>query len=419
MRIVLATLLVLVQVARVAAIPLWTETLDRIDRTLAVQSPGGFVRAELSGRFDLEGYYVDQRPPGLIFGDDGFFANPRLALFLDAHVGRHLYAFVQARFDRGFDPRSSSADARADEYLMRYTPWDRPLLNLQVGKFATMVGNWVPRHDSWNNPFITAPLPYEHVTTVSDARAPGTPAEFLARRDLPDKKRLWVPVIWGPNYTSGVAAFGRLFAFDYALEVKNAALAARPEEWDGSDRGWDEPTVGGRLGWRPAPAWSLGTSASTGPYLRDDAAPTLGRGQHTHDLRETVAGLDAAFARRHLELWSEFFAARFEVPIACRGCAGGPTTDDADTIAYYLEGRYKVTPALFAALRWNQQLFGEVDDGRGGDAAWDRDAWRAEAAVGYRFDRHTQAKVQYGYSRQTGDLQQGEQLVALQLTIRF
>jgi hypothetical protein len=418
MRTLVAALLLLVSAARAAAIPLWSDTLDRLDRALAVQSPGGFVRAELSGRFDLEGYYIDQRPPGLIFGGDGFFANPRLALFLDAHVGRHVYAFVQARFDRGFDPRASSADARADEYLLRYTPSDEPVVNLQVGKFATMVGNWVSRHDSWTNPFINAPLPYENVTTISDASAPGSPLEFLARRNLPDKKREWVPVIWGPSYASGVAVFGRVDAFDYALEVKNAALATRPAEWDGSDRGWDEPTVSGRLGWRPAPAWSLGASGSSGPYLRDEAASSLERGQHTHNLRETVAGVDAGFARRHLELWAELFAARFEVPIACGNCAGGPRVDEADTIAYYLEGRYKLTPALFAALRWNQQLFAEVDDLRGGQD-WDRDVWRAEVALGYRFDRHTQAKVQYGYSRQTGDLQQGEQLVALQLTVRF
>jgi len=117
--------------------------------------------------------------------------------------------------------------------------------------------------------------------------------------------------------------------------------------------------------------------------------------------------------------WGEFFAARFEVPIACRTCPGDPTSFDADTAAYYVEARYKLTPALFAALRWNQQFFGDVDDGLGPERPWDRDAWRAESAVGYRFDRHTQAKLQYGYSRQTGDVQQGEQLVAVQLTVRF
>ena len=100
---------------------------------------------------------------------------------------------------------------------------------------------------------------------------------------------------------------------------------------------------------------------------------------------------------------------RFEVPRA----------GDADTLAYYLEGRYALTPSLFAALRWNQQFFGDVADSSGDQHAWDRDAWRVDTALGYRFTRHVQAKLQYSYDRQRGDLQQGEQLVAAQLTLKF
>ena len=45
-----------------------------------------------------------------------------------------------------------------------------------------------------------------------------------------------------------------------------------------------------------------------------------------------------------------------------------PRVGDADTFAYYLEGKYKFTPQLFGALRWNQQLFATVPDGLGGSA---------------------------------------------------
>jgi hypothetical protein len=41
----------------------------------------------------------------------------------------------------------------------------------------------------------------------------------------------------------------------------------------------------------------------------------------------------------HLQLWAEFFEARFAVP------RGG----NADTFAYYFEGKYKFTPKLFGA----------------------------------------------------------------------
>ena len=45
--------------------------------------------------------------------------------------------------------------------------------------------------------------------------------------------------------------------------------------------------------------------------------------------------------------------------------------------------------------------------------------WRLDTALGWRFARHLQAKLQYAFSRQTGRLQQGQQLVAAQLTLRF
>ena len=397
-----------------AVAPLCAET-GWPGRPLAVASPGGLLRAELSGLLDVEGYWIDQRPPGLVFGDGDSFANPRLSLFLDARAGRHLYGFVQARFDRGFDPRErTNGAARLDEYLVRWTPLDDPRVNLQFGKFATIVGNWVARHDSWRNPFVDAPLPYENVTIVSDASAPATPAEFLARRRLPDRKRLWLPIVWGPSYASGGAVFGRLGAFEYAAEAKNAALSSRPHEWDPRVRGWDDPTASLHLAWHPRPAWAVGASFSSGPYLRDESARTLAPGQAPGDFRQSVVGADASYAWRHLEVWAEFFASRFEVPIRRRA-----TSIDADTAAYYVETRYRLTPRLFAALRWNQQFFGEVPDGQGGERSWDRDVWRADAAVGWRVARPLQAKLQYAFGRQAGGLQQGEQLVAAQLTFKF
>jgi hypothetical protein len=401
-----AALVVLCAVGGVAAQAEW---FDRLDRVLAVSSPGGTARAELSGLVDVEGYTIDRRPPGLIFGGGDALVNPRLTLFLDGWLGKHLYGFVQARADRGFDPRSPDPSVRLDEYLLRWTPLAGPALHVQAGKFATVAGNWVPRHHSWDNPFVTAPLPYENVTIVSDASAPAGPGEFLARRNVPDRKETWVPIVWGPSYTSGAAVTGHVGHFDYAAEVKNAAPSSRPAIWDPTDRGWDDPTAGARLGWRPAAAWSFGTSFSAAPYLRARAEPTLPAGTSLDDFRQWLVGGDASYAHRHLELWAEFFASRFEVP----------NVGDADTAAWYVEGRYKLTPRLLAALRWNQQLFGDVEDRLGRDRAWDRDAWRADTALTWRFDRHLQAKLQYSYFRQAGDLQQGEQLVAVQATVKF
>src|SRR5262245_40153621 len=257
--------------ALVVAVVLWAtaacaqvafdRALDRVHRALGVASADGRFRADLSGLLDVEGYYIDQRPPGLVFGGGSGLVNPRLTLFLDAHAGPRLYGFVRARFDRGFDPRERPAgSARLDEYLGRWTPLADPRLNLQFGKFATVFGNWAARDDSWTNPFINAPLPYENVTIVGDAKAPASLDEFLARRNVPDKKNDWVPMVWGPSYTSGGAVFGRLGAFDYAAEAKNAPLSTRPHYWDPSMRASERPSAAARLGWRPGAAVAVGAS---------------------------------------------------------------------------------------------------------------------------------------------------------------
>jgi hypothetical protein len=145
--------------------------LDRIDRALTISAFDDRVRARLSGTLDIEGYLLQQPPPGLLFTSSEALFNPRLTLFLDVQIGSVLYLFAQARADRGFDPSDQGARLRLDEYALRLTPWEDGRFNLQVGQFATVVGNRSARHASWENPFITAPLPYENLTGVWDSIA--------------------------------------------------------------------------------------------------------------------------------------------------------------------------------------------------------------------------------------------------------
>jgi hypothetical protein len=386
------------------------EFLDRADEAMFVESKNGWFRSDLSARLDLEGYHIDQPPPGLLFPTDEFFFNPRLALFLDTHFGEQFYSLVQFRVDRGFDPGlEEDGDARFDEYLLRWTPSRRGSFNLQAGKFATVIGNWVPRHLSWENPFINAPVPYENVLTITDQSAPGSSAAMLARRNVPDIKTAWVPVVWGPSYATGASVFGRVEEFDYAFEVKNASVSSRPSSWNAFDGGFGAPTVSGRIGFRPDAAWNFGASFSHGAYLLDDANLTLPTGTSREDFPQTTFAVDASWAWRRWQLWAEVFASRFDVP----------NVGNADTVAYYLEAKYKLSAQLFGALRWNQQFFGTVPDGLGGDAHWDRNLWRIDAALGWRATRHLQLKAQYSFTGQQGDQPQGENLAALQATVKF
>jgi hypothetical protein len=381
--------------------------LDRVDEALTFSVLDNQVRARISGLLDLEAYYVAQPPPGLISTDDHFLFNPRLTLFFDAQLGPKFYVFLQSRIDRGFDPTDGDAQVRLDEYALRFTPWDDGRLNFQVGKFATIVGNWTGRHLSWENPFINAPLVYENVTAIYDAEAHPTPADFLA--GIVDAKYEYNPVVWGPSYASGVSVAAKLGPFDLAAELKNAALASRPESWGLGNEGFEHPTWSARLGWRPSPAWNIGFSASDGPYFVSSAVPTLPKGTGLGDYREKVLAQDISFAWHHWQLWAEVYEARFQVP----------RVGNADTLAYYVEAKYKFTPQCFGAIRWNQQLFDNVSDGAGGSAPWGADVWRTDIAAAYRFSAHTQLKLQYSIQHEERGRGETAHSVGAQFTVRF
>ena len=391
--------------------------LDRLDQSLTFNAAEGKVRAHVSGLVDAEGYLTQKPAPGLVFSNRTFLFNPRLTLFLDAQLGSHLYAFAQARFDHGFDPGYTDAQVRLDEYFLSVKPWEDGRVRVQAGKFATVAGNWVQRHDSWTNPFITAPLPYENLTGMWDGYPVGSADTLFNWSHRPDSgfdttgadKHLRIPVIWGPSYASGLAVFGQLGKFDLAGEVKNASLSSRPGTWDATAVGFSHPSFTARFAFRPDPAWNLGVFGSTGSYLDHAAQRYVAKGFAFDDYRQTVIGQDISFAWHHWQIWAETFATRFEIP----------GVGNADTLAYYVEAKYKFTPQLFGAFRWNQHVFGTLPDGAGGCEKWGGDIWRTDFAVGYRFTAHTQLKLQYSLERRAADIAGFANTFAAQFTIRF
>jgi len=384
------------------------DAFDRLDNALTISAFQDNLRTRLSGTVDLEFYNFQQPPPGLIDSNIDNLFNYRLSLFVDAQFGSQFYFFAQTRLDRGFDPTDHGADIRLDEYALRVTPWTDGRFTFQIGQFATVVGNWVPRHLSWENPFINAPLVYENVTAIQDKYAPVSPPYFIYSPYF-YQKYTFNPVIWGPSYASGISVSGRLGGFDYAMEMKNASLSSRPESWYITENGFENPTFSGRVGLRPNEAWNFGFSASEGPYFRREAEPTLPAGHDIDDYREFVLGQDASFAWHHLQVWAEFYEARFQVP----------NVGDADTFAYYVEAKYKFAPQFFGAIRWNQQLFSTISNGLGGNDHWSPDLERIDIAATYRLTTHAQVKLQYSFQHETTAPGQDNHLLATQFTVRF
>jgi hypothetical protein len=122
-----------------------------------------------------------------------------------------------------------------------------------------------------------------------------------------------------------------------------------------------------------------------------------------------VGTQDVRFAWHHLQLWAEFYEGRFEVL----------RVGHADTFAYYVEAKYKFTPQLFGPVRWNQQLFGNVNDGYGGRVRWSSGP-KADRHCGYLpvYDAYS-AEAAYSFQQETTGLGNDNHLLAAQFTVRF
>ena len=392
--------------------------LDRLGEILTYSSAHGEVRARLSGTIDLEGYILQQPAPGLLFSTRDSLFNPRLSLFLDAQFGPSVYAFAQVRADNGFDPGYGGQSLRFEEYALRFSPWKSGILSLQVGKFSTVVGNRGERHGSWESGFITAPSAYENLTAIWDGAGSQSPTQFLGWGHVTpgqttasenSDKHFRLPLIWGPSYATGISISGKLGHFEYAAELKNTGLSSRPGSWDLDAVNLDHPAFAARIAYRPDPAWAFGLSAASGPYLTPAAAPTLPKGRDIGDYRQLMLAQDISYAHGHFQLWAEFFETRYEVP----------TVGHADTFAYYLEAKYKFTPQLFTALRWNQQLYADIRDGNGDSTPWGQDLWRVDAVLGVRPTAHTQLKLQYSLEHRDRSARENGHLLAGQFTVHF
>ena len=164
-----------------------------------------------------------------------------------------------------------------------------------------------------------------------------------------------------------------------------------------------------RLGYAPNPLWAFGVSASTGTYLRPSASLTLAPGLGRGDYRQRVVAADVAFAWHHWQIWAELYRTRFALP----------RIGDADTLAGYVEAKYKFTPQLFGAVRWNRQVFGTIPDRPRGPVQWGRAVSRLDLAPGYRFTPHVQLKLQSTRQAEPAAAPACTETLATQLTVRF
>lgn len=348
----------------------------------------------------------DTPAPALVdLKSDALFA-PAFSLAMDASAGDRWFMHATTRWDRGFDAGAEpDGEVRLDEILLRWRPSDDQRLNFQIGKFATAFGAWSPGHDFFDDPFLLAPLPYSQIIGINSRNpAANSPAAIGDRSNgsAPAVSTLskdqWASTIWGPSYATGASVFGASDHFDYALEMKSAALSSHPDSWNEVD--FDDPTVTGRLGYRPDAAWAFGVSASRGPWMDPDVS-----GVDRGDFMQSAVGMDLRWAHRDLIISGEVILSEFETPAA----------GDLRTASCFIQGRWKVSPGFWLAARFGQMVANDAN----GDVPWQPDVQRAEIGAGWRITQNLLLKTGYSYTHTDGDSEAGNHLLGTGLGWRF
>jgi hypothetical protein len=375
----------------------WARALDDLD--LSVQ--WGEFSAELTGELELDLLVFGKESPGTTLEDPALRSNHykrtrqedgpeglgRFSLFLDGGFQDWLTYEVEGRVDRGEPAESGEAvGARLEQYWIRGTIPDSTLANLELGKFAAPVGNFIPRSSTRKNPLATWPLVYDQVTTFM--KKSDTPANVLGRRDRPAVKDWRVP-IYRELYGVGGMAFGTWNKLTYSFAVMNTAPGSWVFQWPLHAGDFHDPNFYLHLSYALDASLSVGTSLSRGPYDRQDAAG-IPANRDTGDFPQTLAGVDLQYAIGYLEVFAEAYWTRFKAPLI----------GDLDLWSWYVEGKYKILPGLFGALRLAQTQYGEIDDAAGVSHQWDRNLVRVEFGGGYFFTRNffTKMTMQLNYT---------------------
>lgn len=397
----------------------WDEWVDRQREGWNLPWPEGDWAGRTSGRLTLGLRYTDQALADLAYHADGreLLAAPVVQYFADLTRGP-IYVFGQLRLDRGFDARETGLQGRLQEFAVRWTSGGAGPLALQVGQFATIFGSYARRQHAWDYPFATAPLAQESLVGLWDIK--GLPAlgkieewphvtPLGSSRAVAADELNRIPIMWGAVYAFGASARWTGAQWDAAFEAKNAGLSSRPSHWsDDRAQAWHAPALAGRVGWRPSATWNFGASWARGVYLRP-APESVFAGARRRDYVQTTWGLDAAFAWREWQLWTEALAARFTVP----GFGAAHVTSVS------LEAKRRLTPALALAGRIGLQNYARFDLPNGLSRRWGRDTVRLEAGPALRLAAHAQLKFQVSWTQERPSPFAYQWGAATELALRF
>ena len=287
------------------------------------------------------------------------------------------------------DVRSEDVESvRAHAAYVRVRPWRDRAFDIQAGRIPPSFGAYGRRAYAADNAFIGYPLGYQYLTSLRADAVPRTADDLLRMR-----ARGWraaypigspvsgpgMPLVSALRWDTGIQAHWSGTRADLAGSLTNGTLSSPRIGDDNASK-----QVSGRIGITPVTGLTLGASAARGGW----AAREVPGSSHAV---QTALGVDGEYSRAHWLLRGELVWSRWSLPVALAPSA----TTSVRATAGWVEGRYRFTPRIFAAVRADALGFSTIS-GTLFDSApksWDAPMQRVETVAGYYLQRNLVARV--------------------------
>ena len=324
---------------------------------------------------------------------------------------RHISILGEVRGENGERPQAYGL-------YVRLRPWEKRAFDIQIGRVPPTFGAFTRRTYPTDNPLIGYPLAYQYLTSLRSDALPSSTDELLRMRG-----RGWLssfsvgnphpaaglPVASIYQWDTGVQVHGATEKVDIAAAVTAGSLS-HPLVVD--DNGGKQ--VAARMALRPVTGLIVGVSGAQGPFISRSAWESSGTSVDNSHLVQRALGADVEYSQAYYLVRFETVLSDWTLPVV-----GHPKSEQTlGSFSTSLEGRYKIRPGWYAAVRYDHLGFSSVT-GTTQTAEWDAPITRIEAGGGYSILRNLQLKASVQRNVRDGGRTTRLTFVATQLVFWF
>ena len=352
--------------------------------------------------------------------DPGFFnytsyefsalRNLRMGVSAEVRANDRIQLLGEVRLDQG-------RVLEAYGLYLRVRPFASRRFDVQAGRVPPTFGLMTRSSYGSSNILIGQPLAYQYLTSIRSDAVPATPDDLLRMRG-----RGWLsnfpvgnaapgpglPLVNTARWDTGVQAHGIAGMLELTGSVTTGSL---------SDPLFHDNNLGrqlaGRAVLRPAASVAFGASASRGAWLDRSLETRIGEDATTH-LNQIAFGGDAEYSSGPFLVRGEVIRMTWDMPVFGTLHLDEPLA----AISSLVEGRYKIAPGFYVAMRGDRLDFSKVR-GSASVAEWDAQTWRLETGVGYSLTRSIILKGVWQVNHRDGGRVRKDSLGAVQVLYWF